>query len=143
MIAESVSIGILSLPAVVAAIGLVPAIILIAFLGLMATYTGYIIGQFRWRYPHVHNLADAGEVIAGKLGREVLGAGQLLLIVFVMASHLLTFMVAMNTITEHGTCTIVFGVVGLVISLVACLPRTLKHVSTMSVVCTLQGSRLF
>ncbi|RJE24820.1 amino acid transporter [Aspergillus sclerotialis] len=135
MIAESVSIGILSLPAVVAAIGLVPAIIIIAFLGLLATYTGYIIGQFRWRYPHVHNLADAGEVIAGKFGREVLGGGQLLLIIFVMASHLLTFMVAMNTITDHGTCTIVFGVVGLVISLVAGLPRTLKHVSTMSVVC--------
>lgn len=135
MVAETVSIGILSLPAVVAALGLVPAIILIIGLGLLATYTGYVIGQFRWRYPHIHNLADAGEVIAGRFGREFLGGGQLLLVVFIMASHLLTFMVAMNTITEHGTCTIVFGVVGLVISFVLCLPRTLKHVSTMSVGC--------
>ncbi|RMJ25845.1 amino acid transporter [Aspergillus sp. HF37] len=133
MVAETVSIGILSLPAVVAALGLVPAIILLVGLGLLATYTGYVIGQFRWRYPHIHNLADAGEVIAGSIGREVLGTGQLLLVVFIMASHLLTFTVAMNSLTEHGTCSIVFAIVGLVVSLVANLPRTLKHVSTMSI----------
>lgn len=139
MVAETVSIGILSLPAVIAALGLVPAIILLVGLGLLATYTGYVIGQFRWRYPHIHNLADAGEVIAGGIGREVLGTGQLLLVVFIMASHLLTFTVAMNSLTEHGTCSIVFAVVGLVVSLIANLPRTLKHVSTMSIACTSTG----
>lgn len=139
MVAETVSIGILSLPAVIAALGLVPAIILLVGLGLLATYTGYVIGQFRWRYPHIHNLADAGEVIAGSIGREVLGTGQLLLVVFIMASHLLTFTVAMNSLTEHGTCSIVFAVVGLVVSLIANLPRTLKHVSTMSIACTSTG----
>lgn len=142
MVAETVSIGILSLPAVISALGLVPAIIILLGLGFLATYTGYIIGQFRWRYPHVHNLADAGEVIAGKIGREVLGTGQLLLVVFIMASHLLTFTVAMNAITDHGTCSIVFGVVGLVISLVAGLPRTLKHISTMSIACKLTARRV-
>lgn len=139
MVAETVSIGILSLPAVIASLGLVPAIILLVGLGLLATYTGYVIGQFRWRYPHIHNLADAGEVIAGSIGREVLGTGQLLLVVFIMASHILTFTVAMNSLTEHGTCSIVFAVVGLVVSLVANLPRTLKHVSTMSIACKSTG----
>ena len=49
MIAESVSLGVLSLPATLAAIGLVPAVILIVGLGLIALYTGYTIGQFRQR----------------------------------------------------------------------------------------------
>jgi uncharacterized membrane protein HdeD (DUF308 family) len=65
--------------------------------------------------------------------------GQLLLIVFIMASHILTFTVAMNTITDHGTCSIVFGVVGLVISYVLCLPRTSAKVSYLSVACMFPG----
>ncbi|PLN74729.1 amino acid transporter [Aspergillus taichungensis] len=126
MVAETVSLGILSLPAVVAQLGLAPSIVLMLAIGLIATYTGYVIGQFRWAYPHVQNMADAGEVIFGSIGREVFGMGQLLLIIFIMASHLLTFSVAMNSITDHGTCTIVFGVVGLVISFVLSLPPFLS-----------------
>ncbi|RAL12836.1 amino acid transporter [Aspergillus homomorphus CBS 101889] len=134
MVAETVSLGILSLPAVVGVLGLVPAIILLLGLGLLATYTGYTIGQFRWAYPHIQNMADAGEVLFGSFGREFFGTGQLLLVVFIMASHILTFTVAMNTITEHGTCTIVFGVVGMVISFFLALPRTSANVSYLSVV---------
>lgn len=114
----------------------ISAIVLLLFLGLMATYTGYVIGQFKWRYPHIHSMADAGEVLLGAFGREVFGTGQLLLIIFVSASHILTFSVAMNTITDHGTCTIVFGVVGLVLSFLLCLPRTLLNISWLSLVCT-------
>ncbi|OJJ06613.1 hypothetical protein ASPVEDRAFT_330270 [Aspergillus versicolor CBS 583.65] len=134
MVAETVSIGILSLPSVVATLGLVPAVIILAAIGIMSTYTGYVIGQFRWAYPHVQSMADAGEVLAGKFGREFLGMGQLILIIFIMGSHLLTFTVAMNTLTDHGTCSLVFGVVGLVISYVLCLPRSSANVSYLSVI---------
>ena len=116
------------------------AVILLLGLGLLATYTGYVIGQFRWRYPHIQSLADAGEILLGPIGREVFGTGQLLLVVFIMASHLLTFSVAMNTITAHGTCTIVFGIVGLVICYILCLPRTSAKMSYLSVACKLRWS---
>jgi amino acid permease len=53
MVAETISLGILSLPAAIAGIGLVPGLILLIGLGLLATYTGYVIGQFKWRYPHI------------------------------------------------------------------------------------------
>lgn len=111
------------------------AVVLIVGLGLVATYTGYVIGQFKLRYPHVHSMADAGEVMLGRFGRELLGTAQLLFLVFIMGSHILTFIVMMNTVTEHGTCSIVFGVVGLVLSFALSLPRTLKKVSWMSVSC--------
>lgn len=111
-------------------------IILIIGLGLVATYTGYVLGQFKLAYPHIHSMADAGEVMLGRFGREVLGAAQLLFLIFIMGSHILTFTVMMNTLTEHGTCSIVFGVVGLVISFICCLPRTLRKVSWMSISCT-------
>lgn len=53
MIAETISLGILSLPAAIAAIGLVPGLILLISLGILATYTGYVIGQFKLAYPFV------------------------------------------------------------------------------------------
>ncbi|KAJ5555672.1 hypothetical protein N7535_008106 [Penicillium sp. DV-2018c] len=134
MVAETVSLGVLSLPAAVAALGLVPAILVLVFLGSLATYTGYVIGQMKWKYPHISTMADAGEVIAGKWGREFLGVAQIIFLIFVMASHLLTFTVAMNTITNHGTCSIVFGIVGMIISFICSLPRTLVKMSWLSLV---------
>ncbi|RAQ51827.1 amino acid transporter [Aspergillus flavus] len=133
MIAETISLGILSLPSAMAALGLVPALILIIGLGLVATYTGYVLGQFKLRYPHVHSMADAGEILLGRFGRELLGTAQLVFLIFIMGSHILTFTVMMNTLTKHGTCSIVFGVVGLILSFVCTLPRTLKKVSWLSI----------
>ncbi len=79
-------------------------------------------------------MADAGEVMAGRIGREVLGGAQILFLVFAMSSHILSFSIMMNTVTEHGSCTIVFGLLGMVVSLVFTLPRTLRKVSYMAIV---------
>lgn len=133
MIAETISLGILSLPSALAVLGLVPGILCILGLGAMASYSGYVIGQFKQRYPHIHSMADAGEVLAGPVGREVLGTAQLLFYVFCMGSHILTFSIMMNAVTSHGACTVLFAFVGLVISFLLTLPRTLKNVSYWSI----------
>lgn len=78
MVAETVSLGVLSLPAAVAGLGLAPAIVILLALGVMASYTGYVIGQFKWQYPHISSMADAGEVLMGRFGRELLFTGQML-----------------------------------------------------------------
>ncbi|KAL8913534.1 MAG: hypothetical protein Q9172_007267 [Xanthocarpia lactea] len=108
-------------------------VILILGLGAVATYTGYVIGQFKLAYPGVHNMADAGEVMLGGIGREIFGAAQILFLILIMGSHILTFSIMMNTITEHATCSIVFGIVGLAVSLICTLPRTLRRVSYMAI----------
>ncbi|QKX60385.1 uncharacterized protein TRUGW13939_07530 [Talaromyces rugulosus] len=133
MISESVSLGVLSLPAAVASLGIVPSIILIVGLGIIATYTGYVISQFRMRYPHIQNLADAGEILFGWFGRELFGLGQILFSIFIMGSHILTFAVMMNTLTDHGTCSIVFSVIGMIICMVCSLPRTMKNITWISI----------
>ena len=94
-----------------------------------------MIGQFKLRYPWVHSMGDAGEILLGPIGRELFGAGQILLLIFLMASHILTFTIVMNTLTNHGTCTIAFGVVGLVLCLILALPRTMANIYWMSVAC--------
>lgn len=85
-------------------------------------------------------MGDAGEVMfhplgLARFGREFLGTAQLLFLIFVMGSHILTFSVMLDTVTDHGTCSIVFGIVGLVVSFVFALPRTLRKVSWFSFAC--------
>lgn len=64
-----------------------------------------------------------------------LGAAQTIFLIFSMGSHILTFTIAMNAITSHATCTIVWGIIGLVVLWLFTLPRTLKKVSYLSICC--------
>ncbi|KAI4696740.1 uncharacterized protein J4E88_000918 [Alternaria novae-zelandiae] len=132
MLAENVSLGVLALPQALAILGLVPGLLCICFLGIIATYTGYLIGEFKLAHPSVANYADCGMLMSGPVLREVLAVGQLLVLIFIMGAHILTFAVAMNAMTDHGTCTIVFTVVGLIISFLLGLPRTFKNISYFS-----------
>ncbi|KEF58484.1 uncharacterized protein A1O9_06410 [Exophiala aquamarina CBS 119918] len=139
MIAETISLGILSLPSVLATIGMVPGAILILGLGIVATYSGYVIGQFKNAYPWVHNMADAGHILFEPLGprwavfgREFLGAAQTIFLIFSMASHILTWTICLSTLTNGATCTIAWGVVGLVLFWIFDIPRTLLKVSWLS-----------
>ncbi|KAI1610235.1 transmembrane amino acid transporter protein-domain-containing protein [Exophiala viscosa] len=134
MVAETISLGILSLPQAISQVGIIPGLILLLALGALASYSGYVIGQFKMRYPHIHSMGCAGEVLFGRWGGEILGWGQFLFYIFVMGSHILTFSIMMNAITGHGACTIVWMVVGTILSFLCTLPRTLKNLSYYSVV---------
>ncbi|KAI9065461.1 hypothetical protein FKP32DRAFT_1590639 [Trametes sanguinea] len=133
MLAETVSLGILSIPSAFASVGMVAGIILVIGLGVIATATGYLIGLFKLRYPHVHNMADAGEILAGPIGREVLGAAQVVFMVFICGSHVLTGLIAFDTITAGASCSVLWAAVAAIICLVLTIPRTLNGISYLSV----------
>jgi amino acid permease len=135
MLAENVSLGVLALPQALAILGLVPGLLCICFLGLIATYTGWLIGEFKLAYPRVQSFADCGELIAGRIGREVMASGSILILAFISGAHVLSFAIAMNALTGHATCTISFSAAGLLICFVLGLPRTFKHVSYLSIFC--------
>ncbi|KAF2418785.1 amino acid transporter [Tothia fuscella] len=133
MIAECISLGILSLPNVMATIGLVPGLILIVVMGVLAGYTGYVVGQFKLRHPGCLGMDSAGMVLFGRWGRELLGFGQLIVLIFIMGAHISTFTTMMNSLTNHATCSIAFSVLGLVLSILPTLFRTLKGISYFSI----------
>ena len=86
----------------------------------------------------VVSFADAGEILfkplkMGAIGREVFGGAQTIFLIFTMASHILTWTICLNTVTDSATCTVVWAVIGLVIFWIFDLPRTLKNVSFMSI----------
>jgi len=137
--AETISLGILSLPATLAVVGIIPGVLLILGLGMLATYTGYVYGQFRNSHPSVTGIGDAFQILFsplgprwGKFGRGLGDIGQLLFMLFLMASHILTFVIAFETILGR-ICSIWWGVIAMVLFLVLGLPRTLKCMSYMSI----------
>ncbi|CAG7979274.1 unnamed protein product [Penicillium olsonii] len=135
MIAQSISLGVLSLPSSMATLGFVPGCILIVSIGALTTYTGYVLGQFKIRYPQVHNMSDAAEILFGPVGREVAAAAQLLFFIFLMGAHILTFSIMMNTLTDHGACTIIFSTAGAILCFILTLPRRLQDVSYLGIIC--------
>ncbi len=131
MIAETVSLGILSLPAVVANLGLAPGIVIMVIMGVLSGYAGFVMGEFRKAHPWVESFGDAGEVMGrsigmGKIFQAVFGWAQTIFIIFVMGSHLLTWTICLNTLTSSAACTIVWGVVGLAVFWLLNTPRTLR-----------------
>lgn len=135
MIAETISLGILSLPASLAALGFVPGVLLILIIGLIATYTGYVVYQFKMKHPEVTSFADMLAITFGKPGRWIGEFLQTLLLVFIAAAHVVIFSVMLNTLTGHGLCTVAFMAIGALVSFFATLPRTFKANSWLSIFC--------
>ena len=108
MIAEIVSNGMLSLPQALATVGIVPGVILIVFLGVFATFTSWVLIQFKLRHPEVHNMGDAGYILAGPIGREVLAAGTVIFAVFATGSQLLAGQIALSELSDGKLCLMLY-----------------------------------
>lgn len=52
--------------------------------------------------------------------------------ILLMGFHILTGAKILNTLSDHSQCTVVFSVIMMLMSIVLSLPRTLNHVSMMS-----------
>lgn len=145
LVAETVSLGVLSLPSVLATLGLVPGIVIILVIAMLSGYSGLVFGEFCRRYPGLDSFGDAGEVMArtlwgprwGFVCHELLGWGQTVFMVFVMGSHMLTWTIALNNLTDSSQCTIMWAGVGLVVFFLLNTPRTLQYTSYMSMASTL------
>ncbi|KAL9949498.1 hypothetical protein ACHAO5_000698 [Verticillium nonalfalfae] len=122
LVAETVSLGILSLPSVLATVGLVPGIILICTVSALATYSGLLLAEFRKQYPFVQNFGDAVELIGKPIGmgsvfREVFGWAQTILQIFLIGGHILMWTICMNTLTNGTTCTVVWAAVVIAVAI--------------------------
>ncbi|KAJ0119230.1 hypothetical protein J7T55_013467 [Diaporthe amygdali] len=145
LFAETVSLGILSLPSVIASVGIVPGIVLIVVMAILSGYSGLVFGEFCRLYPEVDSFGGVGEIVGRSVGgpalgafcKEFLGWGQTIFQIFVMGSHLLTFTIAMNTLTNSSQCTVMWAGVGLVIFWLFNIPRNLNIASYLSIASSL------
>ncbi|KAI5481936.1 aldolase [Pseudohyphozyma bogoriensis] len=120
MMKSQIGLGVLSIPFVFQTIGMVPGILIILALGVITTYTDYIVGTFKIRHPEVHSVADVGYLLFGVYW---------LYMTCIAGSGLLSIAIALNTVSEHGTCSVVFVVVGAIACFLLSLIQTLEKLS--------------
>lgn len=132
LIAETTSLGVFSLSSALSVLGFIGGIFSIILSGIIATYCGYQLYVFKVNHPHVLSISDMGEVFFGRFGYNFLDFIQAILLIFAMASHVLTGSICLNNISEHATCTIIFAIIITVVSIVCSIPRTLKGVGYLT-----------
>lgn len=137
MIAEIVSNGMLSLPAALAVVGIVPGLILIIFLGVFALYTSLVLVDFKLRHPEVHNMGDAGMIMGGPILREVLSAGTVIFAVFATGSQLLAGQIALATLSDNKLCLMLYTGIFAMATLLLSYPRTLDQLAILSILACL------
>lgn len=133
MIAEIVSNGMLSLPSSLAVVGMVPGLVIIVFLGIFATYTSWLLVKFKLRHPEVHTMGDAGYIMFGPLGREIMSFGTCCFAIFACGGQLLAGQISLAALSDNKLCLMLYTGIFAVPTLLFSLPRTFHGLSWISI----------
>jgi Transmembrane amino acid transporter protein len=135
-------------------LGWVPGIITMVGAGILFWITSITMHKFIMKNPQIKDICKripfpmhlSTRLITlpqiGDFGYEVFGkskiayewTGFMLLAnnILLIGFHVLTGARVLNTLSDHSQCTVVFSVICTLMGIVMSLPRTLKHVSFMS-----------
>ncbi|KAH8714718.1 transmembrane amino acid transporter protein-domain-containing protein [Ilyonectria robusta] len=123
LVVEAIGLGTFSLPAAFATLGVVAGTFCCIVLGLLAIYTGYIVGKVSVVYPSIHHYGDIGGLLMGRFGEELFGFLYVLQLILMTSSFMLTGTIAFNVLSDYGACGLVFSVVsGILLFVLAIMP---------------------
>lgn len=74
MMKSQIGLGVLSIPTAFDTLGLIPGIIYMLTIAVITTWSNYIVGAFKLSHREVYGIDDAGYLMFGRTGREVLAA---------------------------------------------------------------------
>ncbi|KAF2733989.1 putative amino acid transporter [Polyplosphaeria fusca] len=115
-------------------LGWVPGIITMLLAAIFFYFTSMTMWRFIMKHPEIKDICDFGYYAFGKntwayhFTSFMLLANNIMLIGF----HVLTGARVINTLSDHSLCTVVFSVIVTIMGIVMSLPRTLNHISFMS-----------
>lgn len=131
LIVEAIALGSLSIPSAFADLGMIAGVILSVGIGMIAIYTSYVVGQVKLKFPHITHYTDAGQLLMGKFGYELVSFMFGLELLFLVGSHTLTGAIAFGNITDNGTCSIVFAVASAIILMLLAIPPSFAEVAIL------------
>jgi hypothetical protein len=134
LIVEAIALGSLSIPSSFATLGMVPGVICSIGLGLIAIYTSHVVGQVKLKFPQVAHYPDAGTLMFGRWGYEIINVMLGLQLLFLVGSHCLTGTIAFMTITDSGLCGVAWGVISAIILFLVALPPSFAEVAILGYV---------
>ncbi|KAK0653799.1 N amino acid transport system protein [Lasiodiplodia hormozganensis] len=132
MMKTQVGLGVLSIPAVFDALGLIPGIICLCTIATITTWSGYMIGVFKLRHGQVYSIDDVGGLLFGRIGREVFAIAFALWWICCSGSGMLSISIGLNALSTHGTCTAVFVAVSAIVGFICGSIRTLGRITWLA-----------
>uniref|UniRef100_A0A8H7NQX8 Amino acid transporter transmembrane domain-containing protein n=1 Tax=Bionectria ochroleuca TaxID=29856 RepID=A0A8H7NQX8_BIOOC len=134
LMVTAIALGTLSLPAAFATLGMVLGVILTIVSGLLAIFAGLLVGQTKLKYPEIHDYADVGRVLFGKVGYEIFHFMCILQLLFLAGSHCLTGTTALKVITAKDVCSVYFGLASAAALFIISLPPSFAEVAILGYV---------
>lgn len=131
LIVTAVALGSLSLPGAFATLGMVPGVILTVGIGLVAMYASYVAGQMKLKHPHISHYADAGRMMFGNVGFEIVSVMFVLQQVLTTASHVLTGAIMFGNLSDNGACTVAFTVVSAILLFLVAIPPSFSEMAIL------------
>lgn len=115
LIVEAIGLGVFSLPGAFSTLGIIGGAFCSVSVGLLAVYTGYIIGKVKVVYPDIHHYGDIGRLLMGRFGEELLGIMYVLQLILMTSSYVLTGTIAFSILSDAGVCSLVFSAVSAIL----------------------------
>jgi len=131
---EQVCLAIMAQSWSLSVLGWVPGILTMLIAGALFWITSITMHKFIMKHPQIMDICDFGYYVFGKsrvayhFTAFMLLANNILLIGF----HILTGAKILNTLSDHSMCTVIFSIIIMIVGIFMSLPRTLRHVSFMS-----------
>lgn len=115
-------------------LGWVSGIITMVLAGALFWITSITMHKFIMKHPQIKDICDFAYIACNKsrFAYEFTGAMLLANNILLIGFHVLTGAKVLNTLSDHSLCTVIFSVIATIMGIVMSLPRTLHHVSFMS-----------
>ncbi|KAJ6191180.1 hypothetical protein N7519_001201 [Penicillium mononematosum] len=115
-------------------LGWVPGIITMVLCGLLFWVTSITMHKYVMKHPHIMDICDFGYHVFGQSKAAYVFSAFMVLAnnILLVGFHVLTGAKVLNTLSDHSLCTAVFSVIVAIMGIVMSMPRTLHHVSFMS-----------
>ncbi|CAG8938451.1 unnamed protein product [Penicillium salamii] len=132
LIVEAVALGTLSIPSTFATLGMVAGVICCVGIGLIAVYTSYIIGQVKVKFPQISNYPEAGRMMFGRWGYEIVFVMLCLELLLSAGSHCLTGKIAFeNIVGGHIMCSVIWAFISAIILLLLAIPPSFSDMAIL------------
>ena len=134
LFSEYICLAIMSFPWSYSVLGLVPGLIVTGFVSLTTLYTGLVVWEFCLKNPEVKDVCDIGQKLFwGQNWAWYFTAVCFLLNnVFIQGLHVLVGAEYLNTVSNHGLCTVVFAALTAIVCFFFSLPRTFANLSWLA-----------
>lgn len=116
-------------------LGWVPALITTFVAGALFYISSLTMWKYMMKHPHIIDVCDLGAQLFGgsRVAYEFTGFMLLANNILLIGFHVFTGARIINTLSDGSNCTVIWSVVVTILGVLFSLPRTLNHVSIMSV----------